>query len=129
MVEVLNIEGYWRFGGKLNKHSLQKAENILSEQAAGKKPEMKDSSLIQAANMARFSNVPINPEQKFLYAVLREMTDTEGYPDNSPEEPTTMPWALSDQQLLAEAIRLTGDEEKLSLFKRAHPHIFPEVKP
>lgn len=55
------------------------------------------NSLAQVENMAGFSKVPITPEQKRLYALLRDTTD------------------LTDQQLFAEVVRLT-DEANLDYF-------------
>jgi len=113
-------EEYWESGGKLNRDSFDKARDIHSKLAKGEKPgSVKNSSLVQVDNMGRFCRVAITPEQKYLYAVLRDMTgETKGKSNSPPELPGTLPaWALTDQRLLAEVIRLT-DETNLDYFMR-----------
>ena len=120
-----DVEAYWESGGKLNRGSFEAAMSVLLEQANKEERGVDDSSLVQAENMVRFSQIPITPEQRYLYAVLRGMTrETERGSDSPPEKPGTAPvWALTDQRLLAEVIRLT-DETNLDPFMRAYPNIF-----
>ena len=124
MVEGLigqgDVEEYWRLGGKLNEDSFAKARCVLSDLAKGKKPRVRNSSLAQVENMARFSKISITPEQRYLYAVLREMT---GKTDRRPDSPQgTMPvWALADQCLLAEVLLLTGEMAKCDSFISVYP--------
>ena len=121
-----NAEEYWRSGGKLNRDSFEKARAVLLELANGEKLGVGDSSLARVEMMASFSRVRITWEQKYLYAVLREMTrKTEGRSDSSPETPGTMPpWFLSDQPLFAEVLLLTGDMVKRNSLINAYPSIF-----
>jgi hypothetical protein len=124
-----NVEEYWESGGKLDKNSFEKARGVLSEQAYGEKRRVNDSSLSRAESMARFSKITITPEQRYLYAVLRDTTgETEEGSGSSPEKPGAVPvWALTDQRLLAEVIRLT-DKTNLDSFMRAYPNIFDITK-
>ena len=121
--QVINsdAEEYWKSGGMLNRNSFEKARAVLSKQA-NEERRVSDSSLAQVENMARFSKVPITPEQKYLYAVLRDMTrETEG---KSGSPSGTVPvWVLTDQRLLAEVLRLT-DKVKLNFLMRAYPNIW-----
>jgi hypothetical protein len=119
-------EDYWKSGGKLDRDCFEYARDIQSGLEKGGVPRgMKNSSLLQAEHMAQFSKVPITQVQKYLYAVLRDMTEeTGGMSDSPPETPETLPaWSLTDQRLLAEVIRLT-DETKLDSFTNAYPNIF-----
>ena len=120
-----NAEEYWQLGGMLNKDSFDKAMRVLS----GLTPEgnplpMRNSSSAQVENMARYSKVPLTPKQQYLYVVLREMTSgNERGSDFPPETPGTVSaWALTDQRLLTEVLRLT-DKKKLGFFMRAYPNI------
>lgn len=110
-MEQVNAGEYWRLGGKLNRDGLKKAKRVLSALTKGGKPEsMKNTSLSQAQNMADFSQVTITPEQKYLYAVLREMSGED------------------DQPLLAEVFLLTGDMAKRNSFMDTYPNIFKTEK-
>jgi hypothetical protein len=125
-----SAEGYWRLGGRLNEQSFDKAISLLSKLTTGENPlPMRESSLVQAKNMAEFSKVPITHEQKYLYAALREMTEkTDEISDSLPETQRTVPWKLFDQPLLAEVLLLTGETTKYNDFKSAYPNIFLETK-
>jgi len=125
-MEQVNAEEYWRLGGKLNRDSFEKARGVLSEQANKEKCRVSDNSLAQAENMERFSQVPITPEQKYLYAVLREMS---GKTEEGPTPPGTMPLrTLDDQLLLAEVFLLMGDMANRNSFMDAYPDIFKKEK-
>ena len=64
-----DVEAYWESGGKLNRGSFEAAMSVLLEQANKEERGVDDSSLVQAENMVRFSQIPITPEQRYLYAV------------------------------------------------------------
>jgi len=122
------IKEYWESGGTLNRCGFEKAVEVLSKQAKGEKRRVSNNSTLrQVENMASFSKVSMTPDQEYLYVVLREMTgETKGeshFPQ--PEKSGIMPpWALTDQRLLAEVIRLTGDKTNLDTFMNAYPNIF-----
>jgi len=120
------IEEYWRLGGTLNRDGFEKAVEVLSKHTDGEQYRViHKSTLAQVKNMARFSKVPMTPDQEFVYVVLREMTNETGESfSRQPEKPGIMPpWALNDQQLLAEVIRLT-DRVNLDPFMSKYPNIF-----
>jgi hypothetical protein len=122
-------EDYWKSGGRLDRDCFEYARDIQSRLEEGGVPRwIKESSLSQAENMAEYSKVAITQVQKYLYAVLRDMTKETGrVSDSPPETPETAPaWSLTDQRLLAEVIRLT-DGTKLDSFMHAYPNIF-EIK-
>lgn len=119
----LSVEHYYKLGGSLQETSFNIAINILLELKDGAKPKISKSSLAQADDMARFSQITITEEQRNLYAFLRDIMrqEEEGEPDIlSAGVPI---WALSDQELLAEVIRLTDKTIPLS-FMSAYRHIF-----
>jgi len=83
---------------------------------------VENTSLLQAQNMADFSQLTITPKQKYLYAVLRGMS---GETEECPTPPGTMLLGtLDDQSLLAEVFLLTGDVAKYNSFIDVYPNIF-----
>ena len=100
-----DYQEYRETGGMLDEHHYGKAMSVLEELTIGNIPEVKDSSLVQAIEMARVSKVPFTLEQEYLYAALRSTAGED------------------DQQLMAEVLRLT-DNTKLELFMSAYPNIW-----
>jgi|GEM_PF-1775530 len=126
LIEKSDIEEYWRLGGMLNKCGFEKTKCILSEYVDGERFAVNDSSLAQIRHMAEFSEIVITLKQQYLYKILREMSGwVEGKSDLSLKTPGVSVWTLTDQQLMAEVIRLT-DEESLPKFMDAYPNIFLE---
>jgi len=127
---VPNIEEFWQLGGQLNQESFDVAVNALS-----KTPVIdvfKDRcSLGQAENMASFAKISISPEQTSLYIFLRE-SDLKNEPEQEKEpefgdlplKRRTVPKCLSDQEILANVLLLTGDVEKYNNFTQVYKNIF-----
>ncbi len=125
-----SVEGYWRLGGRLSEQSFDKAISLLSKLTTEENTlPVRESSLVQAKNMAEFSKVPVTREQKYLYAALREMTGrTDGILASSSDTLGNAPWSLSDQPLMAEVLLLTGETAQYNDFKNAYPNIFLETE-
>ncbi len=122
-------EEYRGLGGSLNEQSFDKAMGLLSELRTGSLPVRESPLTQEAENMAKFSNVPVTQEQKYLYAALREMTKkTDGMLASSSDTLGNAPWSLSDQPLMAEVLLLTGETAKYDDFKNAYPNIFLETE-
>lgn len=85
-------------------------------------------SLHQAENMIEHSRIAVTEEQKYLYILLREVKSSprKTYDDQNLEKLIVElePWKLSDNHLLVEVFRLTGDETNRELFVLSYPHVF-----
>lgn len=127
---IPDIEKFWQLGGQLNQESFDVAVSALS------KPPIIDSfkdrcSLGQAENMASFTKISISPEQTSLYISLRKSNlISESEPQEEPEfgdlplKRRTVPMCLSDQEILANVLLLTGDVEKYNNFTKVYKNIF-----
>ncbi len=103
---------YRKLGGAL---SQEEYENVLKRSADGKYAP--SSSLWQGhANfMAEATGITLTPEAVVIYGILRSEN-----PDPIKEHFSEM----SDQKLLAEALRIVGDKISLDIFIEKLPHIF-----
>lgn len=68
-----------------------------------------------ANSMARAAEITLSPETVALYGILR---------DEKPDPIKEHFSELSDQKLLAEALRIVGDTKSLEALIEKHPHIF-----
>ena len=129
LIDRGTVEEYWESGGMLNRDSFNLARRVLSALATEERPgPVGQTSLAQVKNIARFSQVTITPQQRDLYAFLRETGKPEGG-DSPPETPGTVSvGVLTDQRLLAEVLLLTGDKTDRASFMNAYPYIFRKTK-
>jgi len=109
---VRGYENYKASGGILSQAEYQ---SVL-ERAADSKNVPSVSTEAQATHMAQASEIVLSPETVTIYGILRH--------DEKPSPDTKGHYsALSDQKLLAEALRLVGDERPLTTFIEKYPHI------
>lgn len=126
MEETLNNPGnyqeYRNIGGEFSEEDYLEALSILSNKEE-KPGTVARASLNQAESMARFANLPVTTEQRYLYAVLRERPLREVKKEVIPGEIIPVE-SLSDQRILAEVFLLTGDLVNYEYFKSSYPNIF-----
>lgn len=103
-------EGYKNLlGGTL---SQEEYEDVLKSAAEGRTFNLARTS--QANFMAETSGITLSPETVTVYGILRDER-----PDPAKEYS-----GMSDQKLLAEALRIVGDTDSLTTFIEKYPNIF-----
>ncbi len=107
LTEGFGAEEYLSSGGRWDKETFDELMEILANKEEDPIP-LKHSSLAQAEGIKIFSGIEITPEEIYLYGVLRE----------KPVENH-----LSDIELMAEVILLTGNQTKRKLFESKYPHV------
>jgi hypothetical protein len=107
-----SYEKYKVSGGRL---SPEEYRNVLARFADGKENPSASLSSAHANSMARAAGITLTSEAVSLYGKLRAEQ-----PDPEKEHYSEM----SDQQLLAEALRISGDTRSLTAFMEKYPHIF-----
>lgn len=110
-----NFEVYEALGGVLRKTEYQ---DVLSRAAHGEEIPASSLSLKLAHSMARVAGITLSPETTTLYVMLRNEKPDQGSEDYH---------RLSDQELLAEALRMSGDTSSLTTFIQKYPQIFTEA--
>lgn len=105
-------EAYRTSGGILNQ---EQYKEVLMRVAEGAEDTRSHHIADQASSMAKASGITLSPEIVAIYGVLRH-----GNPGEKREDYRE----LSDQHLLAEALRIVGDTSSLNVFVGIHPHIF-----
>lgn len=96
--------------------SEKQREWVLRCVAEGDERTRNQYAIRQAELMAEVADITLSPETVAVYGVLRY--EKPGEDDDYRK--------LSDQQLLAEALRLAGETVALEVFVKGYPHIFHE---
>ncbi len=107
-----NFEAYETLGGVLRKTEYQ---DVLNRAADGEEIPASSLSLKLAHSMARVAGITLSPETTTLYVTLR---------NENPDQESKDYHSLSDQKLLAEALRMSGDASSLTTFIQKYPQIF-----
>jgi hypothetical protein len=111
-------EEYKALKGTLDETEYQ---NVLSRIADSKEVPLNSSTLLQANLMAETAGIVLSPETIVLYGMLRH--------DEKPDQETEKIHysTRSDQELLAEALRIADDKDSLTTFIEKFPNIFKTV--
>ncbi len=113
------------FNLKLNNEDLEIARNMAADPAH----KFRETSLLQAENMASVAHIELNPSEISLYCALRkQMPPSIGRGPVKDGDQEIHPWQLSDQKLLAAVLQLTGDQARLQKFIEFFPNIFKTDK-
>ena len=110
--ENRGYEKYKTDGGKL---SHQEYEEIMKCAVDQKDWPLNPLWKVHTDVMAKVAGITLLPEVVTIYGILREEKR------NLIKDSFS---TLSDQELLAEALRMTGDMHSLSTFIQKHTHIF-----
>lgn len=110
--EVKSYVTYQAEGGKLSE---EKYQNLLECLAEGKGILTNKLSSKAALSMAELASITLAPGTVTIYRILRD--GKIGFIEEHYG-------SMSDQELLAEALRITGDTRSLSVFTETYPHIF-----
>ena len=106
---------------ELSAEDLEEARLLASDTTR----EFEPSSQMQAENMARFAGVELQPEESRLYCALREqMSPSMNGGAKGKDGPGSRAWRLSDQELLAQVLHESGNEDRLRKFVAFYPNIF-----
>jgi hypothetical protein len=106
-----NYEQYKALGGTLSQEEYQ---DVLKRAEEGRNIYSRWSK--DANSMARAAEITLSPETVTLYGILR---------DEKPDPAKEHYSELNDQKLLAEALRIVGDESSLGMFiKKFTPTVF-----
>lgn len=65
--------------------------------------------------MAETAGITLSPETVMMYGLLR---------DEKPNPSKENHSGMSDHEILAEALRMSGDKDSLATFEESLPHIF-----
>ncbi len=103
------------------------AEDLAEAQlaAADTTREFSHSSQLQAKDMAHFAQIELTPLDIRLYSALRELLSESMGGSVRTVDSGRLACTLSDQHLLAEALKQSGDRERLMKFVSFYPNIFP----
>lgn len=101
---------YKNVGGILSSEEYQ---DVLKRAADGTFSNSK--WFVNAHSMTQSAGIPLSSETATIYGILR---------DEKPDPVKEHYSEKSDQELLAEALRIVGDESSLSKFIENYPHIF-----
>lgn len=107
-----NFEVYEALGGILHKTEYQ---DVLKRAALGEEAPASSLSLKLAHSMAGVAGITLSPEATTFYCILR---------NEKPDQGSENYHSLSDQKLLAEALRMAGDMSSLNTFIEKYPQIF-----
>lgn len=104
---------------ELNQKDLEAAREV----AADIKHEFRGASRMQAETMAESAQIELTPDEISLYCALREQAspDTGGRTAEKGEQ-GIHPRSLSDQEILAAVLRLSGDQARLRKFSAFFSH-------
>lgn len=103
---------YKALGGTLNQEQYR---DVLSRVVDEK--DVTSSALLSAhaKSMAHLAGLTLSPETVALYGILRH---------EKPDQVGEDYHGMSDQSLLAEAFRINGEKDSLTVFIEKYPHIF-----
>lgn len=111
---LVGFEVYGEKGGKLASEFYEGARFFLEYGGCMDRRE-NESSFFQVELMGKHTGLDFTDKQKMLYVYLREL------PVRSRTEEeirrNVSPWGLSDQELMAEVLLLTGDVDNCQEFK------------
>lgn len=106
--------GYERYAGLGGSLSQKQYADVLVRSAEAADSAVNPHARSQAENMARVAGISLKPEIVALYSALRYQR-----PDQREDY-----GRLGDQQLLAEALRMGGEDGALDTFMKKYPNIF-----
>ncbi len=105
------VDRYRMSGGILDKRSIDKAQGVLLALVRGEELEpVKKTCLLQADHWSKVCQIPITPEQKYLYATLRDDMPVESDENvnlSSGDIGTLPAWKLGDRELFIQVNILT----------------------
>lgn len=107
-----DYEKYKTLSGALRQEQYQ---DVLKRAAEGTEAPTTSQSSTNVNFMAQRAGIALSPETVTIYGILRN-EKPDGISENYHE--------MSDQKLLAEALRMVGDTASLTTFIEKYPHIF-----
>jgi hypothetical protein len=118
--EQFSYEEYRSLAGKLNQHFFHQSLEFLNRDPLESRKEI---YCRVCEHYAALANLALRPEQKYLYAYLRDIQlPSSSFPKDG--EGSSYPWQLTDQVLLAEILLLTEDKEAYQKFTDFFSPIF-----